>query len=129
VNAVLELIGATIESRRVALPKEPLTIAFALLDGGTFVVDTSRSPPVQPGWAPDAQAAILSNTRTMLDIAEGRFDPKKASNEHFLVWEGDERALERLAELLGGQSILSLRAKDARSSKAAAKKKRRRPKR
>lgn len=95
------LLGTLLESRRAAFRRR-LTLAFAVVDGGPWFVDTGAPQMIVTGWRRDAQVSVLCNRRTLSDLASGRFDPQTPAAEHLFVWGGDKETLSTLAQVLGG---------------------------
>jgi hypothetical protein len=102
--------AALLSSRRAALKKQ-VSIGFAVIDAGSYVVDTRSQQIVTEGWRDDVDASIVCNERTLSDMLVGRFDPTNPGEDHLFVWSGDDAVWETLESALSGaQSMLALRA-------------------
>ncbi len=99
------LLGALLETRRAALRKR-FTLAFAVVDAGAFVLDTSRPSEVTRAWRNDASVSVVCNRRTLSDMVRGEFDVGAPKPEHLFLWGGDEEAWSVLATALGGAKTL-----------------------
>ncbi|MBK6683183.1 MAG: hypothetical protein IPG45_01825 [Deltaproteobacteria bacterium] len=95
------LLGSLLESRRAAFRRR-LTLAFAVVDGGPWFVDTGAPRIIVQEWRRDAQVSVLCNRRTLSDLVGGHFDPNAPAAEHLFVWGGDKETFSTLAQVLGG---------------------------
>src|SRR5262245_25907542 len=87
-DALLAL-EALISTQRLAFRK-PLKIAVAIAEHGTVVFDTKRESIAEHGWDDHADLSIFANARTISDLLLGEFDPEAPTNEHLLLWSGEE---------------------------------------
>jgi hypothetical protein len=103
-------LGALIDSRRARL-RGPLRIAFGLIDGGSFTLDTSAPAIITPGYRPGAAVVVLTNRATLRDLILGRLDPSATPGaDQLLTWAGDATVWKRLAEAFAnGQSTFEAR--------------------
>ncbi len=95
------LLASLVETRRAAFRRR-LTLAFAVVDGGAWFVDTEAPSLITREWRRDAQVSVLCNRRTLSDLASGHFDPNAPAAEHLFVWGGDRETFTTLAQVLGG---------------------------
>lgn len=106
----IDAVKAHVAPRR-GLVREHFTIAFSVVDGRAFTVDTKDPKVIDRRYRAGCDLAILCNTQTLDDIAAGVFDPHRPAARHLFRWGGDAAIFERLRALLaGGQSILATRA-------------------
>ncbi|MEQ8280437.1 MAG: hypothetical protein RMA76_13975 [Deltaproteobacteria bacterium] len=108
VEAFVVALRSALAPRR-GLVRDHFSIAFAVVDGAGFTVDTRKSEVIERRYRAGCDLSILCNTATLEAIGTGAFD---ASNPGTLFrWGGDAKVFARLRELLnGGQSMVALRA-------------------
>lgn len=107
---ILASIAAALEPRRSTFKSKP-RFGIALLGGGRFVLDPSAKEMLSIRWVEDTEVLILTNRKTLRDLASGAFDPEEPSPEHLFLWAGDDAALGELAAALApGKSMVALRA-------------------
>ena len=103
-------LGAFLESKRAALRSKPV-VSFAVEGHGCFVLDLGAPQILREGWEKKGDVCVLTNRKTLNDIAQGLFDPEHPAANHVFLCEGDRQAFSMVAEALSaGQSWLSLRA-------------------
>jgi len=109
-EAFFEVLKLALMPKRAVFRKR-VTFAFAVLDGGAFVLDTQAPELIEKGYRSGCDVSILCNTLTLREIALGRFDPDAPRPHHFFRWGGDREALAILSRALsGGRSMLAVRA-------------------
>jgi hypothetical protein len=103
------LLAAIVETRRAAF-RERCTIAFAVVDGGGFVLDSHAPAVIEKTYRAGCDVSILCNTSTLRDILTGTFDFEAPRAGQLFRWGGKIEALQALARVLcGGGSALALR--------------------
>jgi hypothetical protein len=104
-----EVLALALLPRRAAFRRR-LTVAFAVVDGGAWVLDTHAPSLIEEGYRSGCDVSILCNTLTLHAIARGEFDPAAPEPHHLFRWGGDRTALERISRVLsGGGSLLAAR--------------------
>jgi hypothetical protein len=112
-ESFFELLKLVLLPRRGAF-RTRCTVAFAVVDGGAFVLDTHAPELIEKGYRSGCDVSILCNTLTLHDMACGRFDPDAPEPHHFFRWGGDGEAMKRIARVLsGGRSLLATRVEHA----------------
>ncbi len=109
-EAFFTAIGALLEPKRLAFGKVAARYAFAVIEGGRYLIDPGADRVVSSGWDEDAHVLVILNERTIADIAAGRFDPDRPKAHHVFLASGDRAAFGKLGEVLGGaKSWLGIR--------------------
>jgi hypothetical protein len=112
-----EFVAAMVKDRR-ALIRRPMTVAFAVVGEGHFLITSANKEPLTREWKDDADLGIISNPKTLEDIMLGRFDLNAPGKGHLFLWGGDNEVLGILAKVFSsGQSMVDLRAGGAKSKK------------
>ncbi|MFO0723234.1 MAG: hypothetical protein U1E65_05605 [Myxococcota bacterium] len=96
---LLARLAALLEPKRAAFaPGLRFGIAFA--EGDRFTIEPARTNMLTPRFDDSADVLILTNTRTLRDLLEGRFAPSTPEDGHLFVWAGKDGALESLVQAL-----------------------------
>lgn len=102
-------LGELLVHRRAVFGTEARFL-FTFVEGDAFVIDPNTMAMVARGWIDEPEVLVLTNHRTMNDIAAGRFDAAHPNEEHLFLWAGEAEAMHTLERALsGGTSLLGIR--------------------
>ena len=103
-------VALSLQKRRAVIGRR-LRVSLALTEGLELTMDSDAKSPLSEGWCLESELAILTNARTLEDLAGGRFDPEHPEEEHVFFWSGEDDDFAALqAALRPGRSMGALRA-------------------
>ena len=99
-HAFFDELGAAVKKHRKDFSK-PWRIAFRLAEGPCYLVDVASDRGVSRVWAPDADATMLVDLRTLTAMVNGELDANEPKPGQVCVCTGKLEALAELTRFIG----------------------------